>query len=287
MTLSDDGSFKFDKDDIVINYNFWADGGQMSFVITNNMDVDVYVDLNRSFLVVNGMTFDYYQNRTYTTTSSSTVVNSSSFGASNTYAMANAVANAYASSYGNTASAIGTGSSYGSSRTTAYSSRTTSSNTVNKGVQYSEKEGVWIPAHASRHFSEFSLMEAPYRQCGFARNPGKKENAVLNFNQKNSPYVFDNELMFVIKGQEKRVVNSFYISGILNIQRDETYEDEFALDCDGNKTTEMIRIYKFSSPNRFFINYDFANNSSNNATDRMKKGDKSSTNTSATKKPWR
>ena len=97
MKVQDDGKFRYDAGDIVIDYNFWAQNGQVSFVITNNSDNDVYVDLGRSFLIVNGMTFDYYQNRTYSSNSSSTVVSSSSYGASNTFAVANGMANAFAS----------------------------------------------------------------------------------------------------------------------------------------------------------------------------------------------
>ena len=272
MRLSDDGHFAYSEDDIVVDYNFWAQNGQVSFVITNNLDSDVYVDLGRSFLVVNGMTFDYYQNRTYSTNSSSTVVSSSAYGATNTFALASGMANAFASSYGNTAYGDSYGVAAGSSRTTGYAHRSTASSTVNKGVEYAEKEGVWVPAHSSRHFCEFSLLDAPYRQCGFARNPSKKENMALTFDAANSPYAFDNMLMIVVNGVDRRVVNSFYISGIKNIQRSETYEEEDEMNCDGSKTGLKVRIYKFRSPNRFFINYDFSTQRAGGSysTDRVK-----------------
>ena len=50
MQLADDGHFAYSEDDIVVDYNFWAPSGKMSFVITNNLESDVYVDLGRSFL---------------------------------------------------------------------------------------------------------------------------------------------------------------------------------------------------------------------------------------------
>lgn len=129
MQLADDGHFAYSENDIVVDYNFWAPSGKMSFVITNNLESDVYVDLGRSFLVVNGMTFDYFQNRTYSSNSSETSLSG-------------------------------------------------------RGVEYKEKEGVWIPAHSSRRFCEFTLMDAPYRQCGFARNPSKDEDMTLSFTEK-------------------------------------------------------------------------------------------------------
>lgn len=270
MSLRNDGKFRYRAEEIVVDYNFWAQNGQVSFVITNDSDNDVYVDLGRSFLIVNGMTFDYYQNRTYSSNSSSTIVSSSSYGASNTFAVANGMANAFASAYGNTASATAFTVESGSSRTSGRSSRTTSSSTINRGIEYTEKEGVWIPAHASRHFCEFSLLEAPYRRCGLARNPSKRENASITFTEENSPYAFDNMLMLVVNGEDHRLINSFYIDRITNILREETYTEEDARDCDNSKNGEKIEVLKFRSPNRFYINYEFNSKSGDN--DRVKKG---------------
>ena len=270
MKLTDSGKFRYNENDVVVDYNFWAENGQVSFVITNNLDSDVYVDLGRSFLVVNGMTFDYFQNRTFSSNASSTVVSSSSYGGSNTFAVASGVANALASTYGNTTSGFSFGDAYGSSRTNAYSHRSTSSSTVNRGVERKEKEGVWIPAHSSRHFCEFSLLEAPYRRCGLARNPSKREDASISFTEETSPYAFDNMLMLVIDGQDHRLVNSFYIERITNLLREDTYTEEDLRNCDDSRTNEKVHILKFSSPNRFYINYDF--NSKSGDTDRVKKG---------------
>lgn len=268
MKLTDSGKFRYNENDVVVDYNFWAENGQVSFVITNNLDSDVYVDLGRSFLVVNGMTFDYFQNRIYSSNSSSTVVSSSSYGASNTFAVASGMANAFASALGNTASATAFSSGSGSSRTFGYSSRSTTSSTINRGIEYGEKEGVWIPAHSSRHFCEFSLLEAPYRRCGLARNPSKREDASISFTEENSPYAFDNMLMLVIDGQDHRLVNSFYIERITNILFEETYTEKDARNCDDSRTGEKIHVLKFSSPNRFYINYDYKTGD----TDRVKKG---------------
>ena len=88
MHLADDGHFAYSEDDIVVDYNFWAPSGKMSFVITNNLESDVYVDLGRSFLVVNGITYDYFQNRTYSLNYSDTFMSSDGYETSNTFAAA-------------------------------------------------------------------------------------------------------------------------------------------------------------------------------------------------------
>ena len=269
MKMQDDGKFRYNEEDIVVDYNFWAQNGQVSFVITNNSDTDVYVDLTRSFLVVNGMTFDYYNNRTYSTNASSTVINSSAYGVSNTFAVANGIAGALSSYYSGSASSTALSTASGSSRTNTYSLRSTSSSTINRGVEYAEKEGVWVPAHSARRICEFSLLEVPYRQCGLPRNPSKREDATISFTAKNTPFAFDNMLMLVVNGAERRLVNSFFIERITNILEVETYNEESDVDCNGRSTNGRVRIYKYGAANRFYVKYFY---SSGMETDRQKKG---------------
>lgn len=269
MALTDNGYYRYNEGDITIEYNFWAENGQVSFNIHNESDKDVYVDLERSFLVVNGMTFDYYQNRTYSTQLSNTIVNSSTYGVSNTGTIASSLVSAFASSYGNSASGGSFGVYGASSQTRAYSKRDTKSSTINRGIEYAEKEGVWIPAHSSRHFCEFSLMDAPYRRCGFARNPSKREEASVSFTEENSPYVFNNMLMLVIEGADHRFSNSFYVGGFLNILQKEAYDETKGVKCDGSKSMDTFWISKYKAGNKFYINYEFK--SSHGDSDRLGK----------------
>lgn len=272
MKLTDDGRYTYDKDAFVIDYNFWADGGKVSFVLTNNSDHDVYVDLSRSFLVVNGMTFDYYQNRKWSSNATNTVTTSSSYGTSTTVSSALALAAGSAYSYGDYSLASGFGTASGKSRTNAWSGKSSVTNTVNRGVEVTEKEGVWVPAHASRRFNEFSLMDLPYRQCGFVRNPSKKEDVTLEFTEKNSPYTFENMIMLVVEGKDCRISNAFYIDSLTNIPYKESYEEYDEKDCSENPTGEKIRFYKFYSPNRFYINYSLGPKAEDFEMDRIKKG---------------
>ena len=257
MTTAPDGHFCYEQDGVTVDYNFWAPNGKFSFVLTNNLDTDIYVDLGRSFLVVNGLTFDYFQNRAYSTNSVSTVVSSSAFGTSYTYGGAVGYGNASASSYGNSAYGNAYSAVSGSSRTSASATSLTASSSVSRSIQYMEKEGVWVPAHSSRSFCEFSLMSVPFRKCGFARNPTKKEDMTLYFNESNTPYSFENMLMLVVDGSDRRVVNSFYVSELTNKQEVETYEEKDEVTCDGTPTGLKVRIYKYSSPGRFYIDYRF------------------------------
>lgn len=271
MRVSNDGRFRYNENDLTVDYDFWSKYGKVGFVITNNTDDDIYIDLSRSFFVVNGMTFDYFQNRTYKSEHSSTYVSSSSYGGSNTFAYANGWASGSASTIGN--STYADGLSYGSGRslTNAFARSSTSSSTSKSGIEIKEKEGVWIPAHSSRYFCEFSLLEAPYRACGLPRDPSKKENASVDFTESNTPYAFENRIMVVANGQERHLVNSFFIQNITNLPESEAVEEDDERDCSGNKTGEVIKIYKYRANNRFFIDYQFGGKTTGTSNDRVKK----------------
>ena len=270
MKVSDDGEFRYNENDLTVDYNFWSKYGKVGFVITNNTNDDIYIDLSRSFLVVNGMTFDYYQNRTYISEVSSTYVSSSAYGGSNTFAYASGWASGSASTIGNTTFADGVSYGSGRSMTSAFARSSTSSSTSKSGIEVTEKEGVWIPAHAARYFCEFSLLEAPYRKCGLPRNPSRNENASIDFTEDNTPYAFENRIMVVVGDQERHLVNSFYIQNITNLRESEAVQEDDARDCSGNKTGETIKIYKYRAQNRFYIEYKYGGQFSTTSNDRVK-----------------
>ena len=265
----DDGIYRFVEEDVSVTYDFWAENGQVSFVISNNSDSDVYVDLAKSFLVVNGMTFDYYQKRSYSSSSQNTIASSYTYGGSNTFARATGMANAHASSYGDFTDASSFGVEWGTKSTSTTSQRITTISTVNTGIQYEEKEGVWIPANSSRKFSEFSLLETPYRKCGFVRNPWNNEDSTISFNERNTPYAFDNVLTIKIGDKEHRLVHSFYVENFSNYRRKQTYTKQPEENCDGTPTGYTLHIYKYYAANRFYINYSIM---PNGASDRLKTG---------------
>lgn len=265
LRVQDDGKYRYDEDALTIDYDFWSKYGKVGFVITNKTDEDLYIDLSRSFLVVNGMTFDYFQNRTYKSEHSSTYVSSSSYGGSNTFAYASGWTSGSGGSYGN----FSYGSGSGRSMTNTSLRSSTSSSTSKSGIEIKEKEGVWIPANSSRYFCEFSLLEAPYRKCGFARNPSRRESATLSFSENDSPYTFENRIMVVANGKERIVANSFYIKNFTNIPESEALEEETPRDCSGNKIGDKYFFNKYQANFRFYINYLFGKGS-DTSTDRIK-----------------
>jgi hypothetical protein len=57
-------SFKYSNEDCIILYNFWKDYGDPGFAVYNNSNETIYIDLSKSFFVINDVAYDYFQNKT-------------------------------------------------------------------------------------------------------------------------------------------------------------------------------------------------------------------------------
>ena len=50
----------FDSKNLNLTYDFWADGGNMNVSIYNKTDRPIYINLDKSHLIVNGQSYDDY-----------------------------------------------------------------------------------------------------------------------------------------------------------------------------------------------------------------------------------
>lgn len=219
--LNKSDNLVFNEGDYVIIYDFWALAGTVSFTFFNNSDKDVYIDMTKSFLLVNGMTNDYYKNRVWTTPGIYGSVGGS-YSASNSASANNAVAS---------------------------SSAVSSSSSI--GVR--EKEGVWVPARASRHFAEFSMMNSPYRRCSFNRFPSRTSS--LSFDEADTPYHYTNTLTIVSDGIEKKVETSFYIKNLMNAAESEIVRYVTPTDCAGRMVGYRKPTITVGGANKFYLRY--------------------------------
>jgi hypothetical protein len=181
--------------------------------VTNNSDEDIYLNLAESYYVDNGLAHDYYQARTYVYTSKSIT----SVGAKASYAVAK------------TASEKG------------------------ESIEFAEKSIVGIPAHSCKVFEEFSVATTVFRECGFVRDPSKKENAVREYNGYTSPKVIENRLMFYMGDVAIPVTNVFYVSQYQNISIAKATGYVKVERCDGFK--KDVKVNTHSANNRFYITY--------------------------------
>ncbi len=59
-SLDADPNFEYKTDDLTVTYDFWAQGGQLRFTITNNTESPIYIDWTHSNFIINGYAFDYF-----------------------------------------------------------------------------------------------------------------------------------------------------------------------------------------------------------------------------------
>lgn len=213
VELLDNGKYTSQLDNIYINYDFWSENGIVSFEIYNNSANDVLIDMTKSFFIRNGIANDYFNN-------SSRII-SFNLNTSTTNAMT--------------------------------SVRTIVGANKGESIEYKEKDMICIPAKSSKILAKFTLLDLPYRECGFIRNPKRKEKSIYVFNDKNSPLSFENRIMFIIDGNETLLTNKFHANQFQNILNRKCYEKIGQEGCNQDGQTIYTNIYE--SPNRFYIKY--------------------------------
>lgn len=265
VELKNDGSFAYEDAMVTIEYDFWSESGKFYFLVTNNTDDNLYLNLGESYFVNNGYAHDYYQARTYVYTSRSTAASSSTASASVAGHASVGASVTGAGLYGgivNVGAALGASKGYGASNSVALASE--------KGVsvEFVEQSLVCIPAHSSKAFEEFSVASSVFRECGFVRDPAKKETSVREYTGSTSPRVIENRLVFQLGEIKLPVTNVFYVSEYQNVAYENATEWVKVENCDGTKRD--VKVHKMSANNKFYITYDKADmwTPSGNATDR-------------------
>lgn len=51
IRISDEGKFLYNNSGIDIEYNFWSEYGKFGFIVTNDTNNDIFIDLSRSFFI--------------------------------------------------------------------------------------------------------------------------------------------------------------------------------------------------------------------------------------------
>lgn len=236
LPKSSTGAYEYKSNTCDVVYNFWSEGGLLSFLVVNNSDEIIYIDLSKSFLIKNGIAYDYYLNRV---TSSS-----SSEASSETKALS-----ATALGFWNYSGKKYPGSVSAASAATAASSKSNS-------ISFEEKPVVAIPPHASKIFSEYQIMSSRFTDCDLYEDTSKKEEAIMQFNQSTTPVTFNNYICYRVGNQpeEYYIDNSFFISQVSNQHYDSTINLVEQGCANEQKTKQEVFIH--SSPSQFYIKYE-------------------------------
>ena len=121
------------------------------------------------------------------------------------------------------------------------------------------KQCIYIPAKTSRVLGGNIISNSIFRDCGFARNPKSKEQAILQFHKDNSPIVLENKLLIIVDNKEIPISHIFYISELQNyLESDVVYYEYYCIDCSGIQVYDPKTIYLMMSPNKYYIEYQWS-----------------------------
>ena len=210
----------FEDKNCIVEYNLWEDGGDIGFKIFNKTDNDLTVDLTKTFFVLNGVAYEYFQNRIFSKTSSS--------GTQRTFYP-------YYYWYWQPSKITGTSSS-------SYS------------TSFNEKSELAIPSKTQIYISEYHIVNARYVNCDLLKTPSRSEMKTLKFDKSNSPFVFYNLITYRSKGDENRMENKFYVNEITNMPKSEIFMNRYVNQC-GRKLDFPEKVFKDKSPDKFYFHY--------------------------------
>lgn len=235
----------YENEDCEVMYNLWAEEGNFGFVIKNKTDKNLFVILPQTFFIKNGEAFDYYKNREYKTVD----VNVKTAGVSS----------------GTTI--LGNGSRWPA----WYNGVLNVFNTLNvnqnkiKGVSRTsvtkEKPVICIPPGSYKEISEYSISGQLIRNCDRKQAYPKRKSNAITYSRDDSPIVFKNRIAYSFYANNKDtkyIENEFWVSELINYSKKEAIKEKELQGCDGDEIVK-IKIFKISSPNKFYNSYIFSN----------------------------
>lgn len=215
----------FEDKNCKVAYNLWgADGGDIGFGIYNKTDEDLILDLTKTFFIMNGVTYDYFQNSTSTK--------------SNTRGTSLTTYN-YPYYY------------YYWSRTSSRYSGTSSTTFSNTIV---EKPQLIIPSKTQRIISEFRVTNSRYINCDLFKAPSARKVKTLQFEKSNSPFIFYNLITYRKGKDSARIENKFYVTEISNRPANQMFISVDTNSC-GKSLSFPERIFKEVRPDNFYFRY--------------------------------
>jgi hypothetical protein len=234
-------SLVYEDENCKVLYDFWGQGGNAGFHFYNKTDKNIYINMEESFFICNGYAYNYYKNRVFTHSQSS----SSNASASNTamFSSSNSIANIFGFFVSATAmgSATTKGKGFSSGSSTAYL----------------EEKILCIPPKTTKIIAEYYITEALYRDCNLFKYPSKRQIKTSTFSESESPFLFSNRIAYTIGTSENllRLENKFYVSNITNYPQGEVIGKKSETFCN-EESYNPKEYFKDSSPDKFYIQYE-------------------------------
>ena len=218
-----DDKIIFEDKNCRVGYNLWANGGDIGFAIYNKTETDLTLDLTKTFFILNGVAYEYFQNRTFAKSATSGA-------ALTTYNYPY-----YYYSY-------------------YYPSKITNTSSESQSTTYIEKPELTIPSKAQVNIAEYHISNNRYVNCDLIKYPSSGSVKTIKFDKSNSPYVFYNLVTYKTKGESSRMENRFYVSEITNYPEGDMLTKVDTSMC-GRRLQRPEIIFKDVTPDKFYFKY--------------------------------
>ena len=146
----------YEDENCKVSYNLWNEGGNIGFQFFNKKDKNIYLNLEESFFILNGVSYNYYRNRVFTNSTRSGTL----------------------ASRGRTASKSVTGINY---LDLLQTNTITATNTVELmsssgfSVSFNEEKICCIPSKTSKIISEYNINEKLFSDCSLFKYPSRNK----------------------------------------------------------------------------------------------------------------
>ena len=217
-------------------YNLWAKSGSMDFIFTNKTDNDIYIDLTHSFFIQNGIAYDYYSDKEYTSTTTVSEASTASLMASYKHAH---------SPHMWTPTSISKGANISSTVVSAHSASITT-----KASKY-----IYIPARASKVVRSFRITDYCYLTCDNNDfNRPRKESEKIIYSKDESPLQFRNRIVYTIDDCTHYIDNCFWIASVKNYNKNHLFVTQTEKDCFSNFIRHK-KVFRISGVDMFYNDY--------------------------------
>ncbi len=218
--------YVFDNDELTVRYDFCKRKGDVTFYCYNKTDRIIYLHLDNSFYIRNGIAYDYYKDCEFTVSESSTSGKSKT-SSKTEGASVSASASLYGTINGYDASVSGSASGLAMKSSVA---SYFGSSTTGHALTTRYPKTVAIPPKSAKYIDGFAIQDEAIMQCGeemYRENYPKKCSTIFSYTPENTPVSFSNHISysFSSNGDDmKSFVNRFFVSSMQNKAESEVFE---------------------------------------------------------------
>lgn len=232
-----ENSLVYEDQNCIISYDFWANEGDVGYKFYNKTEKNIYLNLDESYFILNGISNNYYKNRIFTNSQNSGVIVTKGASAAKSVSGYNFL-DLLQSNLISTSSSVGKTSSSGTS------------------VAFNEEKIVCIPPKTAKIITEYNINQTLFRDCELLRYPSKKEIKSKHFTKSNSPIIFSNIISYKTAQSDilNKVQNEFFVSEITNLPKSEMISSKYEEFC-GSKNVYKTDFFVEPAPNSFYIQY--------------------------------